>query len=194
MDALNLVPGNRVFHLGCGLGYYTAIMAEVVGSNGRVTAIEIEAGLAARARGNLVDYPQVTVCEGDGALFDPGECDAIFINAGVTHPNRRWLRELAEGGRMVLPLTTEMAETSGRGVMVRIARELGGFSAQIVSYVLIYSCASMRDPLLEEPLAKALRTKSLLKLRSVRLEKHEETDTCLLHANEICLSSAEAWD
>jgi protein-L-isoaspartate(D-aspartate) O-methyltransferase len=34
IDALNLVKGCSVFHLGCGTGYYTAIMAEVVGPKG----------------------------------------------------------------------------------------------------------------------------------------------------------------
>src|SRR2546430_605224 len=36
IDALRLKPGERVYHLGCGVGYYTAIMAEVVGPSGSV--------------------------------------------------------------------------------------------------------------------------------------------------------------
>src|SRR5271154_2240257 len=34
IDALDLKTGDRVFHVGCGVGYYTAIMAEVVGPGG----------------------------------------------------------------------------------------------------------------------------------------------------------------
>ena len=44
MSALDLQPGNRVFHLGCGVGYFTAIMAEVVGFTGCVIASEVDAG------------------------------------------------------------------------------------------------------------------------------------------------------
>ena len=46
IDALELRPGDRVYHLGCGVGYYTAIMAEVVGPGGRVAASEVDPGLA----------------------------------------------------------------------------------------------------------------------------------------------------
>jgi len=38
IDALGLTPGARVLHIGAGLGYYTAIMAQCVGPNGLVAA------------------------------------------------------------------------------------------------------------------------------------------------------------
>ncbi len=41
LDALHLSKGKSVFHLGCGTGYYTAVMAEAVGADGQVTAVEI---------------------------------------------------------------------------------------------------------------------------------------------------------
>ena len=111
IDALQLRPGDRVYHLGCGVGYYTAIMAEVVGAGGRVAASEVDAGLAARARENLAVYANVSVHAGDGAAFDPGPCDAIFVNAGVTHPHPLWLERLSQGGRLVLPLTATRGST-----------------------------------------------------------------------------------
>src|SRR5205809_2215082 len=42
LDSLGLSDGKSVFHLGCGTGYYTAVMAEMVGPSGRVVAVEIE--------------------------------------------------------------------------------------------------------------------------------------------------------
>ena len=191
IDALNLKAGDRVFHLGCGAGYYTAIMAEVVGVTGRVTAVEVAPDLAGRARENLLDWQNVTVHAGDGGAFDPGVCDAILINAGVTHPHLPWLDRLTEGGRMVVPLTAAAGATFGNGVMARITRTQNGFSARVVSRVAIYSCTSMRDPHLEAPLAKSLETKQLLKLRSVRRAQHEPAVTCLVHRHDVCLSSAE---
>src|SRR5215471_10333390 len=53
IDALDLRSGERVLHVGCGLGYYTAILAATVGVSGRVTGLEIDGELAARARHNL---------------------------------------------------------------------------------------------------------------------------------------------
>jgi protein-L-isoaspartate(D-aspartate) O-methyltransferase len=100
-----LKPGDRVFHLGCGVGYYTAIMAEVVGAGGSVVGVELDAGLAARAKENLSAYANITVRAGDGAGFDPGLCDSIFVNCGVTHPQTIWLESLRDDGRLVLPIT-----------------------------------------------------------------------------------------
>jgi protein-L-isoaspartate(D-aspartate) O-methyltransferase len=190
IDALQLSAADRVFHLGCGVGYFTAIMAEVVGTEGRVIASEVDPTLAAGARVNLARYPNVTVHAGDGAALDPGLCDAMLINAGGTHLHPPWLDRLREGGRLVLPLTVAMGTNLGKGVVAKITRERGGFPAQVISFVAIYSCASVRDPQLEPLLGKAIATGALLKLKSVRRDPHAPADTCLLHG-DVCLSSAE---
>lgn len=105
IDELQLQLGDHVVHIGCGTGYYTAIMAEVVGSQGHVAAIEIDSELARRARSNLSYLSHVEVFEGDGGEKDPGPCDAILVNAGTTHPRSIWLDSLRPGGRLVMPLT-----------------------------------------------------------------------------------------
>ena len=46
INALDLAPGNRVYHLGAGAGYYTAVIAEVVESSGVVVASEVHLGSA----------------------------------------------------------------------------------------------------------------------------------------------------
>lgn len=193
IEALDLRAGDRVFHLGCGTGYYTAIMADVVGAGGSVVAIEADSDLAARARENLASFSHVTVHSGDGAALDPGQCDAMLINAGVTHPHRFWLERLAEGGRLVLPITAAAAGAAsfGSGIMAQIVRRRGGFSAKVVTHVMIYSCTSIRDPQLNAPLGKALASRALLKLKSVRLDPHESDDTCLLHSSSMCLSACK---
>jgi protein-L-isoaspartate(D-aspartate) O-methyltransferase len=192
IDALGLAAGDRVYHLGCGVGYYTAIMAEVVGPTGRVVASEVDSDLAARAQENLADYPNVSVHEGDGAAFDSGECDSIFINAGVTHPHPVWLERLSNRGRLVLPLTTGSGSVAGgAGVIARITRMANGFSASLVSFVGIYSCTSVRDPEMNAALAKAMATKALFKLKSVRTDLHQQDETCLAHRADVCLSTVE---
>jgi protein-L-isoaspartate(D-aspartate) O-methyltransferase len=193
IDALELRPGDRVYHLGCGVGYYTAIMAEVVGPGGRVAASEVDAGLAARAGENLAVYPNVTVHVGDGAAFDPGQCDAIFINAGVTHPHPLWLERLSPRGRLVLPLTATRgaADAGGGGIVAKITREGNGFSIRVVTLAGIFSCTSVRDPEMNALLAKALASKAFSKLKSVRTDPHPQEESCLAHRADICLSTAE---
>jgi protein-L-isoaspartate(D-aspartate) O-methyltransferase len=191
IDALALKAGERVYHLGCGVGYYTAIMAEVVGPSGSVVGLELQPELAERAKKNLASYSNVTVDAGDGATFDPGERDAMLVNAGVTHPRPLWLDRLREGGRLVVPFTLAMNARLGQGVMTKIVREGGGYSTELVSPLAIFSGGSMRDPELEPLMLTALTSGGLLKLKSVRRDAHEPTGTCVLHGKEVCLSLAE---
>jgi predicted RNA methylase len=69
---------------GARLGYYTAILAELVASSGRVTAVELDPAFAARAASNFAQAAQVRVVAGDGTrtAFDPA--DVIYVNAGAT--------------------------------------------------------------------------------------------------------------
>lgn len=190
IDDLDVRAGDRVYHLGCGVGYYTAILAEVVGSAGELLASEVDEQLAARARENLASYPNVTVHHGDGAVLDPGECDAMLINAGVTHPHPGWLERLRGGGRLLLPLTVPLAPNVGKGMMVKITREAAGYAAHVVTFVAIYSCSSVRDSQAEALLGKAMASGALFQLKSVRRDPHPACDSCLVHADELCLSSA----
>jgi hypothetical protein len=50
-------PGEHAVHIGAAVGYYTAILAHMVGDTGRVTAIEYDPGLAARLAVNLAGQP-----------------------------------------------------------------------------------------------------------------------------------------
>ena len=190
INGLELQAGARVYHLGAGVGYYTAIMAEVVGPGGSVVATEIDPYLSERARENLSAYANVEVHAVDGAEFDPGECDAMLINAGVTHPHPMWLDRLREGGRLVLPITVATSETLGAGLMTKIVRWPNGFSAHGLTPVGIYSCKSVRDPELEPLVRKAFTSQAFLKVQSLRREPHEQEETCLVHGKDVCFSSA----
>src|SRR5262245_36274936 len=61
LDALALRPGQHALHIGCGLGYYSAVMAHAVGRSGRVLAVDVDAALAAGARHNLSSMPWTEV-------------------------------------------------------------------------------------------------------------------------------------
>jgi protein-L-isoaspartate(D-aspartate) O-methyltransferase len=160
MDALELKPKARVLHVGCATGYYSAILAEAVGAEGRVWAIDVEPELAAKAGANLADLPQVSVACADGWEFDPGECDAIFINAGATHPHPRWLASLAPGGVLVVPITVVFPGiTHSSGMVLKVTRTGDCYRASFISPVSIYPLATGRSEEWNSRFAKALGTR-----------------------------------
>src|SRR5215469_12413706 len=162
IDELEIQPGDRVFHLGCGPGYYTAILAEVAGPGGHVIASEVDPELAARAAANLSRYPNVRVVAGDGTEVDPGVSNVILINAGVTLPLVRWLDRLAEGGRLIVPLTVPMGPNLGKGLVIKVTRVNNRFTARSLSLIMIYSCGSAQDPQLAAALGKSLGSGTLM--------------------------------
>ena len=191
IDELGIQNGDSVFHLGCGSGYYTAIMAELAGPTGRVAAAEVDSDLADQARRNLSRYPKVTVHNQDGAALDVGLCDAILINAGVTHPLPVWLDRLSGNGRMTVPLTVAMGSNLGKGVAAKITRKGDRLAARAIAFIAIYSCVGGRDSKVERALGKALTTGALMKMRSVRRDPHPQDETCIVHDAEVCLSLAD---
>ena len=191
IDALDLRDGERVVHVGCGLGYYSAILAEVVGAAGHVTAVEIDPALAARARRNLAHLPHVEVREADGALYDLGPADAIFVNAGATHVSTVWLDALGIDGRLLVPLTVAReAAGHGSGGMLKVTRRRDGWPAHFVSEVSIFPCIGARDTTLNERLKEAFQTRNWHAVAVLRRDRHDATGTCWLHGDDVCLSTA----
>jgi protein-L-isoaspartate(D-aspartate) O-methyltransferase len=187
LDSAAIRPGDTVFHIGAGTGYYTAILAELTGPDGRVIAAEIDPGLAKRAAVNLADRPNVQIVTGDGAVHEPGAVDALVVNAGVTHPKDTWLAALKPGGRMLVPMTTDR----GDGTVFRIER-LGSecrFAAKAVSGVHIYPCAGARKPEEERMLVRSLGDGGQKFVRSLRCDRHGKGETCWFHGDRFCLSA-----
>lgn len=150
-------PGDHVVHIGTGTGYYSAIMSRLAG---RVTAVEYDAGLAARARTNLAPYSNVSVVEGNGATVPLDTADVIYVNAGVTHVVDAWLDALADGGRLIVPLTTDSNTSSLdsmqlSGLYFKIQRRGAEFEARALLPVGIIAAEGLRDPLAEAALAAA---------------------------------------
>lgn len=69
--------GDHVVHIGAGGGYYSAIMAQLVGRAGRVTAIEFAGDLAQAAEGNPSSRSNVEVIHGDGSIVAFSNADVI---------------------------------------------------------------------------------------------------------------------
>ena len=189
-DQLELSRGGHVVHVGAGTGYYSAILAEMVGRTGRVTAIEIDPLLAARAKENLAAaWPQAIVVAADGFLFRPDRpADAIVVNAGVTHISSVWLDALAaQEGRLLVALTN--AERWGCFLM--ITRQAGDhYAASFAGRVGIIPCVGGRDPAAEELLTAALARGDFTAIRSLRRAPDEPDHTCWLAGEGWWLSTA----
>ena len=159
IDALGLTPGARVLHVGCALGYYTAVLAQAVGPSGRVVAYEVDEALAAEARQNLAFMSWVDVRHDDASRPCDEIFDAILINAGVTHPLDVWLDALAPGGRIIVPLTgmmPAMGSNLGKGLVWLLTRRDRDFAARVLSMVAIYSALGVRDESLNAVLGNAM--------------------------------------
>lgn len=190
IEALDLSEGKSVVHVGCGTGYFTAVMARLVGPKGCVTAVEVDPTLAAQARSNLAPYPQVEVIEGDGGIVDSPDSDAILINAGVTHPKESWIDGLRPSGNLVLPLTVEFGIPHvGKGMVLHVRRCAHGNSARFLPLpVMIYSCTSVRNSEFSDTLSKAFGSGSFNEVRSLRRDPHAQDANCLWHTATFCLS------
>jgi protein-L-isoaspartate(D-aspartate) O-methyltransferase len=189
-----LQEGEHVAHAGCGTGYYTAIMAYLVGASGRVIAIELDRELAARARANLRHLPYVEVVAGDASIYDAGKADCILINAGATHPLPLWLDSLEPQGRLVFPLirwpegSKFGSGVAGMGVMMRVQRLDAGYRAGLVSPVGIFPCTGALDTEADRLLADTFARGGLADVRSLRRDAHDADRSCLLHGRGYCFS------
>jgi protein-L-isoaspartate O-methyltransferase len=107
-DQLGLAEGQHVLEIGSGTGYNAAMLASIVGKNGRVTTVEIDQDLADSAREHLgrAGFDRVDVRVADGWLgwADAAPYDRIELTASTTDVSPHWVEQLADDGRLVVPL------------------------------------------------------------------------------------------
>lgn len=179
---LEVKPSDSVLHIGAGVGYYTAILAELARE---VAGIEVDPKLAARARAM-----RLNVFEGDGSDTH-GMHDVIFVNAGATHVREEWLAALKPGGRLLVPITVPIPQSpiqvanTNPGAMLLVHAD---GAARFTGPVQIFDCAGARDSSLEPALREALLGGRAREVRRLRRDPHEPQRTCVVHAAGRCLS------
>jgi protein-L-isoaspartate(D-aspartate) O-methyltransferase len=122
LEQLRVEPGHHVLEIGSG-GYNAALLAELVGPDGSVTTVDIDPEVVDRARSTLAaaGYPQVRALCADGEFgaAEYAPFDRIVVTVGAADIPPAWVEQLAERGRLVVPLRL-------RGLTRSIAFETGG--------------------------------------------------------------------
>lgn len=181
-------PGETVFHVGAGLGYFSAVLAELVGPSGRVIAAEIDPVLRERARANLAPWPAVEIV-GDALAARPPSVDILYSSCGLGILPLPWLAALKPGGRMVVPLTD--AHHHGLVFLLHRSGEGDFWPARMLSFTRHYPCLGTRE---SGDLASvsAAFTRPPGKVASLDLSPHREDQNCWLHGDGWCLSMRPA--
>jgi protein-L-isoaspartate(D-aspartate) O-methyltransferase len=108
IEMCELATGHRVLEIGAGTGYNAAVLATIVGETGDVTSVEIDPGLAQEARDHLrgAGFARVWVIATDGwyGHAEGAPYDRIEVTASSSDVSPHWVRQLADDGRLVMPL------------------------------------------------------------------------------------------
>ena len=186
-DQVGITAGEYVLHLGCGTGYYTAIAAELASAHGKITAVEIDPELAARARTALAPWPQASVLNADGSSISLDPADMIIAGAGATHPLPAWLDALNKGGRLLLPMT---ASDQWGGIVLVTRQSAGAYAARFLRPAGFIDFAGARSPDISRRLAEAFRRDRGIPVKSLRRAPDEPDETCWLAGEGWWLSTA----
>jgi protein-L-isoaspartate(D-aspartate) O-methyltransferase len=107
-EHLELEPGDKVLEIGTGSGYQAAILASLPGLDLEVYSIEIVPELAEQAEKllNNLGYANLHLRQGDGyyGWEEAAPFDAIIVTAAPDHLPPPLTAQLAEGGRLVIPI------------------------------------------------------------------------------------------
>jgi len=110
IELLQPEKGNKILEVGFGSGWTTAILAELVGENGKVFAFEIEEKIFNLGKSNLEKYNflekgRVKLFLGDGSrgLKEEAPFDRILVSAFSPEIPNEFLEQLNENGILVIP-------------------------------------------------------------------------------------------
>ncbi|MEP6665054.1 MAG: protein-L-isoaspartate O-methyltransferase, partial [Nocardioidaceae bacterium] len=132
LDLLAPEVGDRVLDVGCGSGWTTALLAYLVGEEGSVIGVEIVPELTEQARRNLaahgLGHVRVEQAHRDVlGLPDEAPFERILVSASARHFPRPLVPQLAEEGRLVVPVRRSLCVADREGVDVLQVRRVGRY-------------------------------------------------------------------
>ena len=117
---LDVQPGQRILDVGSGSGWTTALLAHLTGPDGSVRGVELVPELAQWGAENLaatsLTWASISPVV-DDVLGDPehGPYDRILVSANARSLPDELVEQLADGGRMVIPVNSRMVVVERRG-------------------------------------------------------------------------------
>ncbi|MEZ0319934.1 MAG: protein-L-isoaspartate O-methyltransferase [Pyrobaculum sp.] len=138
-ELINPRPGMKILEVGTGSGYHAAVCAEAIERRGKVYTIEIVKELAVYAAQNLERlgyWGVVEVYHGDGrmGLERRAPFDAIIVTAAASSIPQALVRQLTDGGVMVIPVEEGVGQ-----VLYKVVKRGEGVEKRAVTYVLFVS-------------------------------------------------------
>ncbi len=134
-EPLGLDKGHRFLEVGLGSGYGAAIAREVVGSDGLIVSVEIDALTFEFAKGNLENagYNDIVLVKGDGGLGYPemSPYDRIAVTAACIEIPSPLIEQLSIEGRVIAPVLKD-----DRQELVILEKGLKGIQRKVICEVL----------------------------------------------------------
>ncbi|RJO59486.1 protein-L-isoaspartate(D-aspartate) O-methyltransferase [Candidatus Parcubacteria bacterium] len=124
LELLQVEPGNRVLDVGCGSGWLTGLLAEIVGPSGFVYAVDIIPELTELTKHHLYSYhfTNIETRIGNGWLGLPEHApyDRIVVSAAASEVPKPLIDQLAHGGRLIMPVGEDIQD------LVLLSKDLQG--------------------------------------------------------------------
>lgn len=193
---LRLRPGDNVLEIGAGTGYNAAVMQQLIGDSGNVTAIELDNELARHALDHLqrAGMGAVQIVHADGAMgYAPrASYDRIIATVGIWDVPEAWVRQLKPNGILVAPIWVDGFQVSAAftvqddGTLFSSVNlpcgfiHLRGIAAGPMVYMRVGSTALM------------LSSNAVDELDSAALQMLLSDDAETVHLN-LSLKSSEYW-
>jgi protein-L-isoaspartate(D-aspartate) O-methyltransferase len=128
LDLLDVEPGQRVLDVGCGSGWTTALLGELVGPEGEVVGVEVVPELVDWGRENLASYAlpwtRIEQAREDVlGLPERGPYDRALVSAEASRLPEDLLDQLVPGGVMVVPVRGRMTVVRRTPAGAEVSRE-----------------------------------------------------------------------
>lgn len=193
LESAAIDSGAQVAQIGAGLGYYSAILSNLVGPTGSVVALEIDPLLAKQCASNLASYPNSACLHADGSTysFNAGSLDVLIVHGAATHIPRRWLESLNIGGRIIAPFAYASDEP---GQLARITRQRTGFLVEFTQEVFAYPCVGTCTEKSAETLREAVEMYGWYTHSELRLDLENVDDSAWVVTPNYWISMTERVD